>query len=229
MKNVFKWVGIILLLIKGLSISYGQVEAPFISLKEGEVFDVLLITQKPDSKEEFQAYVREVIPVGREMTYKPLPGFSVVSSTQGNVHPNYLVLAKWDNLDLRNKFLLDIEGKIPDFHDRRRAIWSYFATRYYEIEEETSFSIDKSKYHVATALWTEEEEIILAWEKRMLRFGGKELISLRGGYSPFGYLYDPTIFVISVWDNEAAYEAFKKESTQFVQDSFKHINEFILR
>ncbi|MTI21512.1 hypothetical protein E1176_10825 [Fulvivirga sp. RKSG066] len=214
----------------GLNLAYGQNKIDTITLAQGEVMDILLIEQKQHAEEALKSYFETVIPIGRRMNYRPLPGFKIVDHTKGNLCPTYLILAKWDNLQSRQGFLNNITDEVPDFHERRREIWSYFGTRYYEMGEDHTLTIDRSKFHIATAYWLDDDSNVFQdWEQKVRKMGGELLITLTGGTSPLGYRYDPNYFVITAWKNEASFAAFQKEIAQLAPHGVQHVNEFILK
>lgn len=59
--------------------------------------------------------------------------------------------------------------------------------------------------------------------------GGKLLIQLKNGQSPFGYRYDPDYFVITSWENEAAFKKFQERNQPMEIQRIEYINEFILK
>lgn len=203
-----------------------------ISLKKGEVFDILLLSQNSNTSEDLKLYFRDAAPVARRMSYQPLPSFKIKGHTQGNHRPENLILAKWSNLEQREAFLTEIIKEVPDFHERRRKIWSYFGLCYFEMQEDVSFTIDTERYYVATAYWmkTKEESDVFfqKWTKQLKKMKGEVAIQLQNGKSPFGYQYRPDHFVISVWENEAAFQAFQKKTQKLKTDNIKHVNEFIM-
>ncbi len=219
-------------ILLNISSTMGQTKIDTIHLESGEVFDILLITLKPNKNEELKAYFSGPGIIAKEMSYQPLPGFKVKAHTQGNLQPDNLILAKWRSLSQREAFLREIESKVPDFHGRRRDIWSYFGMRYYEIDRDRSIYIDRSAYHVATALWQDNREDLAAyyeqWSEAVIEQGGEILISLRGGSSPFGYQYDPEIFVITAWESAAAFSSYQNMMKEQKMDNIEHINEYIL-
>ena len=147
------------------------------------------------------------------MSYQPLPGFKIASNNQGNLQPELLILGQWDDIEVREDFLTKIIETVPDFHERRRKIWSYFGLRYFEIDKDLSFEINRDKYQVATAYWLESKKesskFYKKWKKEIQTSGGEILVQLKDGKSPFGYQYNPEYFVITSWKNEAVFQAFQ--------------------
>lgn len=210
----------------------GQSKIQSLSFKKGEVLDILLLSQNADTETDLKDYFKIAFPVAKKMSYESLPGFKVIDHTQGNLRPGILVLGKWNNLDKREAFLNQIEEEVPDFHERRRKIWHFFGLRYFEVKEDLSFDIERERYHVATAYWLESQNgpgaFSKKWEREMKKMGGKLLIKLSGGQSPFGYRYDPDVFVITSWESEVAFKSFHEQIQKLGLNNIQHINEFIL-
>ena len=226
-------------MVLGLAISlisshqiYSQSTNKTVALKKGEVLDILLLSQNPDTEADLKSYFQTAFPVAKRMSYQPLPGFKILEHTQGNHRPSSLILGKWSDIKTREAFLTQILKEVPDFHERRRKIWSYFGLGYFEIQEDLSFKIDRDKYHVATAYWLKKEDdsakFYEKWIKSIDTMGGEILVSLEDGTSPFGYKYDPDYLVITSWEDEGAFEAFREEVSQMKTDNIQHVNEFIL-
>ena len=211
---------------------FGQSKVQEITLKKGEVFDILLLSQNDGVDEDLKSYFETAFPVAKKMSYQPLPGFKVSSHTQGNFCPGMLILGKWENLEIREAFLTEIVKEVPDFHERRRKIWSFFGLRYFEVKEDLSFEINREKYHVSSSFWLaskkESSQYYKKWSKTIKKMGGQILIHLEDGKSPFGYQYNPDFFVITSWEDEAAFKAFQEAIQGQKMDNIKHINEFIL-
>lgn len=212
--------------------AYGQSTIKSVALKKGEVLDILLLTQNPDVKEDLQSYFQTAFPVAKRMSYQPVPGFKIKAHAQGNHSPANLILGKWNDIEKRETFLEEIINEVPDFHERRRKIWSYFGLSYFEMKEDLSFEIDRSRYNVATAYWLSEgsksNKFYKGWKQKIDDMDGQVLVQLSDGTSPFGYRYDPDYFVISSWENEAAFNAFNKVTQEMKADGIEHVNEFIL-
>lgn len=212
--------------------SFGQSKIDTITLKKGEVFDILLLSQKPKTEVNLKSYFQVAIPVAKKMSYQPLASFKIVNNHQGNLQPELLILGKWRDIEVREDFLTEILKEVPDFHERRRKIWSYFGLQYFEIKEYLSFEVYREQYQVATAYWLRSEKQISNfyknWEKEVQKSGGKILISLMDGKSPFGYRYDPDCFVITSWESKVAFDAFQEKIKHRTLDDIQHINEFIL-
>ena len=230
-KKLFFWfLGFALSCLPSLEI-YGQATQT-VSLSKGEVLDILLLSQNPDTEAALKSYFQNAFPVAKRMSYQPMPGFKIKDHTQGNHRPASLILGKWLDMEKRETFISQILEEVPDFHERRRKIWSYFGLGYFEIQKDLTFEIDRNKFHVATAYWMKGADVAISfdekWEAQINQFGGKLLIDLKDGNSPFGYLYDPDYFLITVWENEAAFKTFQEQVQTITMDAIEHVNEFIL-
>jgi len=185
-------------------------------LKKGEVLDILLLTNKPNNEPLFDKYKKTAFPVAMKLSYQPLPGFAIGAATQGNHQPEIMGLGKWSNLEKREQFLVEIEKEVLDFHQQRRALWSTFELTYYEMTQDVSFQIDRNKVNVVTAYWQKEEadfsKFKKAFAKKTKKAGGKTLVALQHGTSPFGYYYQPDFLVITQWENQAEFDAFYQEN-----------------
>ncbi len=233
MKNLLQIVLTLLFMGYCIHQSFGQSKINTITLKKGEVFDILLLSQNPDTKAALNSYFQAALPVAKKNSYQTLLSLKVTSHNQGNLRPKGLILGKWNNIDLREGFLTQIIEEVPDFHEQRRKIWAYFGLRYFEIEEDLFFEINRDKYQVATAYWLgvekQSSEFYEIWKKEIEESGGKILIQLKDGKSPFGYQYNPEYFVITSWDSEDAFEAFQLKMKDVELDNIQHVNEFILQ
>jgi hypothetical protein len=202
------------------------------SFKKGEVMDILILTNKPEADSLFKIYRQTAFPVALNLSYKPIPGFNIKESTQGNLEAEAFYFGKWDNIVKREKYLDDIVDAVPDFHEQRRNIWSIFNLTYYEMPEDTNFLINKDKFNVVSAYWQKDANSMSVfkakWFKSVQDFSGKNILALTNGTSPYGYYYQPDLMVITEWENRAAYEAFLKESLQINHGGLKQVNEFIL-
>lgn len=231
-KNLlYSIMGLAILLIS-FHPTYGQSTDQSIVLKKGEVLDILLLSQNKGVEADLKSYFQTAFPVAKRMSYQPVPGFKITSLLQGNHQPNSLILGKWSDLKNREDFLTQIIKEVPDFHERRRKIWSFFGLKYFEIQQDVTINIDRKKFHVATAFWinpkNENHHFYQKWKNEISKMGGHVMLQLTEGTSPFGYQYNPTYFVISSWENETQFKAFQEATRQIDQSDVQHINEFIL-
>ena len=203
------------------------------TFKKGEILDVLLIDQKPETDSLFQDYVKVAFPVAIEMSYKNLPGFPIVETTQGNIQPKGIGFGKWGSKRLREEFLAQIETKVPDFHSRRRAIWSYFSITYYEMPRDITFKVNRDKYNVVTAYWKKEgpgfKEFIKAFKETSRTYGGKAVLELENGTSPFGYFYQPDYLVITEWDSKQAFDSFYQKNLEMASNGLGQVHQFAIK
>lgn len=231
-KNLFHSILGLTILLVAFHPTYGQSTHQSIVLKKGEVLDILLLSQNKDVETHLKSYFQTAFPVAKRMSYQPMPGFKITSLLQGNHQPHNLILGKWSDLQNREDFLTQIIKEVPDFHERRRKIWSFFGLKYFEIKQDVTINIDRKKFHVATAFWMNSKktnhQFYQKWENEISKMGGQMMLHLTEGTTPFGYQYNPTYFVISSWENETQFKAFQEKIRQFDQANVQHINEFIL-
>ncbi len=198
----------------------------------GEVLDILLLSQNPGSDSLFKIYGQTAFPVATRMSYEGLPGFKVKELTQGNYQPGSMILGKWQNLEKREQFLHEIEKEVPDFHAQRRAIWPNFYLTYYEVPSTLDFTIDREEFNVVTSLWQKDEgafqEYQQQWLQRVEQAGGKVVLLLKDGTSPFGYYYQPDLMTVVTWDDREAYEAFVENTQALDHQGVLHLNAFTL-
>ncbi|WP_109299912.1 hypothetical protein [Aquimarina sp. AU474] len=204
------------------------------SFKKGQVFDILLLTNKPNTKENLQDYFKKVFPVATEMGYNNHPGFGIKGAvTQGNYQPQAMVFGHWNDFNGRKKFLQKIEQTMPDFHSKRRDIWSTFNLTYYELKQDLSFDLDINKYNVVTAYWKNDnlsfQKFKKEWNTKAQNAGGVIKLKLKDGNSPMGYYYNPDYFVITEWKDKGAFDTFYQENMKMNHNSVKHVNQFAIK
>ncbi|MEM9078479.1 MAG: hypothetical protein AAGC43_15660 [Bacteroidota bacterium] len=213
---------------------YGQDNLVTIDLKKGEAFDILFLTTREGTQDLFKEYRKTAFPVATEMGFSPIPGFKIRETVQGNYEPQSLILAKWTNLSLREKFLAEIEGRVPNFHEMRKKIWSLFNLTYYEIQQEQTIQLDREKVIVATAYWKKENmqddfaNFLTQLKKVIKKTNGTLKIELVNGRSPKGYVYNPDYMVITQWETKKEFDAFQKKSLKMGFDFLKKVNQFRL-
>ncbi len=222
--SILAWVALI---------SNLELHAQTFDFKKGEVLDILLLTNKPDWEKHFEKYKETAFPVASEMSYRPLPGYYSISNyTQGNHQPEILLFGKWENIEKREKFIAEIDKRVPDFHKQRQEMWSYFGLTYYEMANDISFTISKEKYKVVTAYWKDESTLFVEfktdWLKKSNKAGGEIILELTNGKSPFGYYHNPDYLVITQWENKAAFEDFYEENLKMDYKGVKHLSQFAL-
>ncbi|PIB29400.1 hypothetical protein [Maribacter sp. 4G9] len=226
-----------LLLICILSVSFfsfGQDNLVHLNLKKGEVFDILFLATIDGSQETFKEYRQTAFPVASEMGFSPLPGFKIRETIQGNYEPTSLILAKWKNLASREKFLDEIEARVPNFHDMRKKIWSIFNLTFYELPEDYAIQLDREKVIVATACFKKERtkadftEFLTRWKKAVKNTNGTLKMELVNGKSPEGYVYNPDYMAITQWETKEDFNAFQKENLKMDVGFLKNVNQFTL-
>ena len=204
------------------------------SYKKGQVFDIILLNTKTGIEEDRDSYFKTAFPVATKYGYTGQGGLALIDTpSQGNYHPESMIFGVWTSLQRRLDFLADIEGVMPNFHEARRKIWSSFNLTYWEMKEDLSFTVKADKYNVATLYWQESErpfnQFKANWTKQAKNAGGKEVLVLTNGDSPFGYHFDPDYLVITEWESKAAFDKFYKENLKMNHDGVKHVNQFIIQ
>ncbi|WP_128755276.1 hypothetical protein [Aquimarina sediminis] len=204
------------------------------TLKKGQAFDILFLGTKPETKEKLQNYFKTVFPVAEKVGYHSLPGYKIEETpTQGNYHPQAMILGYWDNLQGRKEFLKKIEEVMPDFHQERRNIWSSFNLTYYELKEDLSFDINPEKFNIVTAYWKKDNSSIKKfkqeWVQNVKNTGGQIRLELMDGNSPFGYYHNPDYLVITEWKDKAAFNKFYTKNLEMNHSSIKHVNQFQIK
>ena len=106
--------------------SQGQDHLKTYHFKKGEVLDITLLTTAPNSAALFDHYKKTAFPVAFEYGYQPQPSFNVTGLTLGNYLPGSFVMGKWKSKGNRQGFLTNITQRVPDFHQQRRALFTYF-------------------------------------------------------------------------------------------------------
>lgn len=204
------------------------------SFKKGQVLDLILLNTKSDAQEELAYYFKTALPVATKYGYKGLGGLALKSSpSQGNYHPESLIFGVWNSLRERKDFLTNIEDVMPEFHQSRRNIWSSFNMTFWEVEDDLSFTVNTAKFNVATAYWQNDksgfQKFKKSWNDLAKKTGGREILALANGDSPFGYYYNPDYMVITEWDSKSDFEKFLKENLKMKHDAVKHVNQFIIQ
>ncbi|MEL6657775.1 MAG: hypothetical protein AAFP77_01530 [Bacteroidota bacterium] len=201
-------------------------------LAEGEVLDILLLRQQPDTDDLLSDYFKTAFPVAKRFGYRPMAGHKVTKITQGNHMPSSFIFGKWEDLDRREDFIEQVTDEIPDFHERRRNIWSYFGLTYYKMEEDLTFAIDSKRFNVVTTYWQEANASIITFHHQWMALaqaeGGELILELSEGKSPFGYYYQPTYLTVTSWESEAAFSAFLEKCSDLSPEGVQHLNQLII-
>lgn len=201
--------------------------------KKGEVLDILLFTGKKDFSKNFKKYRETAIALALQKGYQPQPLLSISETTKGGLQPETFVLGKWKNMKVRKEFLKEIEHKVPDFHEQRRALWSTFLLAFYEVKEDVSIEISDDKTYVVSAYWKKKSINFADFTTNFIatinKQGGKVLTKLTNAHTPVGYMYKPDFVIISEWKNKASFDAFSKEDINTFESSIINVNEFIVQ
>ena len=204
------------------------------SFKSGEVLDILLLNLNPNSDSLAKIYFKEAIPIAIQSGYKPNKGFAIKDyPLQGNYHPQSMIVASWPSEEIRDQCLVDLEEKVDGFHEMRRSIWTNFNVAYYPLKEDLNFTVDMSRYNVATAYWQNEGEkmtgFITQWQKAMKKHKGQSILNLTDVKSTFGYTYTPDHFFITSWESREQFERFKEENLKMDQSCLEQVHQFRLQ
>lgn len=211
----------------------GNAQVKTISLKKGEVLDLLLLNTNTEAEEELTEYFNKAIPVAQKWGYKPQYSSKITEPpTQGNYWPSTFIIAKWEDYNKRVQFTKDILLEYPQFHERRRTIWTSFNLTYWKVEQDLEVEIDPDKFYIATSYWGEEQKAFTSfqssWEQEVDKGGGKVVLEFTNGVSPFGYHYNPDLFVLIEWESREAFEYFYEKNVSMDHNGVKHVNQFIL-
>lgn len=204
-----------------------------ISLKKGEALDLLLLNTNADAKAELDEYFTKAVPVAQKWGYRPQYSCRIGEPpTQGNYWPSTFILAKWEDYDKRIAFTKAILEEYPQFHERRREIWTTFNLTYWQIEEDKEVTIDPEKFYIATSYWGKEsndfKQFESQWSSAVTKNGGNIVLSLKDGASPFGYDYNPDLFTLIEWKDKADFEQFYQDHQNMDHQGVRHVNQFIL-
>lgn len=211
-----------------------QTDIKTFTYKKGQVLDIIFLNTKTGIEEARDNYFKTAFPVATKYGYTGQGGIGLTESpTQGNYHPEVMVFGVWNDLKGRKDFLANIGDDMPEFHQERRNIWSSFNLTYWEMKNDLTFSVNPDKFNVATLYWEEDERTFSQfknnWNDKAKKSGGKEVLKLANGDSPFGYHFDPDYLVITEWDSREAFEKFHKENLKMNHDGVKHVNQFIIQ
>lgn len=213
---------------------FSSAQEKTISLSKGEALDLLLFNTNPESNEERNEYFEKAIPVALEWGYQPQYSTEISQPpSQGNYWPKTFILATWKNYDKRLEFTKEIVKQYPLFHERRRKIWTTFNLTYWKVEEDLKVKIVSGKTYIATAYWSKEDgrfsSFEKSWSEEVTKQGGKIILELKEGISPFGYHYNPESFTITEWESDEAFDKFLDKNNKLDHSGVKHVNQFILK
>lgn len=198
---------------------------------KGEVLDILLLKNGLDFGALFPKYRKEAFPVASRFSFTPVPGFAISETTQGGIQPESMIFGRWDSKEKREGFLAAIVPAVPDFHEQRRAIWTYFSLTYYVMKEDIHLTIDRTKYNVVTSYWGNGAAFaayLKAIKNATTERGGTEIITLTEGYSPVGYTYNPDYLTITQWESKEIFDAFYKNYQAMEESRISNVHQFVL-
>lgn len=203
------------------------------TFKKGEILDIIISSNGPDFNKLFDRYKKVAFPVAFEYTYQPQSGFGVSRLTLGNYFPQNFIFGKWSTGEKREGFLANISERVPDFHEQRRAIFSYFALTYFEVPEDLQFSVNSDKYNVTTSFWKNDssknfDSFYNEWKNHVIKSGGQFILKLQDGTSPTGYYYNPSVLTIVQWEDQSAFDTFAKEWPLSRYETLKDVHQFVI-
>ncbi|WP_344930994.1 hypothetical protein [Aquimarina addita] len=211
---------------------HAQKDSKTFNFKKGEVLDFILLTMKPNSSALFEKYREVIYPIGFEFGYEPQQGFRTKELILGNHLPSVFVFGKWPSKEKRHGFLETIVSRVPDFHQRRRDLFSYFTFAFFEIQENKTISLQKNKVNSITAFWKTDkqdiEKFVSKWKEQAKISGGSSIVQLQNGYSPAGYNYNPDILIITEWENETAFSKFTEKHPLSFYKELKNVHQFVI-
>lgn len=221
-----------LLLLSILTISGVKAQDNIIQLeyKKGEVLDIILATIQRESAEEYNHYRKTAFPIAYEYSFELMPVFGIKELITGTSFPTTFIFGKWESLEKREGFLDDITTHLPDFHEQRRNVFSYFGLTYYEVKEDLTFFIDEEKHIIANAFWKEEmknySSFLEDWKRNVEESGGRIIVELTNGTSPTGYYYNPDSFILVEWNSKEEFENFSKRTPLSEYDILENVHQF---
>ncbi len=230
--NLMKLVTHLLLLCIFTTLHAQKSKITTINLKKGEVFDLLLATRKPDTQEAIKEYFKKAVSVAKTKGYRGVYSNGIASYTLGNFQPKSIIFGQWPNLKNRLDFIDLIETAVPDFHERRRQIFSAFFLTFWEVQQDLNFSIHKDKYTIVTAFWKKDskfDSFKKRWNQIIKSYKGQELVSFSNGMSPFGYSYNPDYLVITEFNNEADFNSFQKNTKNFEYSGVENVQQLVIK
>ncbi len=228
----FNLLIIVALFVSCAEKNMAQTPSKTYDFKKGEVLDIFMLSQKAEADSLFKEYIKTAFPIAIKMSYTNLPGRRILENLQGSVQPQVMGIGKWASKKQREDFLKNIESQLPDFHERRRAIWSLFNLTYYEVPEDITFDIDKGKYNVVTAYWKKDvtafDGFIDQFKNEASAHGGRTIVELTNGKSPYMYHYNPDYFVITEWESKDEFDAFYKKNIKMNPNGVLNVNQFVI-
>lgn len=203
------------------------------NFKKGEVLDIILLSQTENPGELFERYKKTAFPVAFEYSYQPQSGFNIAKLTLGTNEVQAFLFGKWASVEKREGFLKNIAKRVPDFHQQRRDLFPYFGLTYYEMNKDLKFSVDTSKFNVATALWNnpskKESSFFKKWLAAVKKSGGAVIVTLENGSSPIGYYYNADVLCIVEWQNENAFQTFAEKHPLSFYEPLYNVHQFVIQ
>ncbi|GAB5410431.1 MAG: hypothetical protein BalsKO_27960 [Balneolaceae bacterium] len=225
-----KFLSALILSILIISVVKAQDNIIQLEYKKGEVLDIILASTQYDSGDEYNKYRKTAFPIAFEYSFELMPVFDIEELIVGTSFPTTFIFGKWESVKKREGFLDDITTRLPDFHEQRRNLFSYFGLTYYEVVEDLTFFINEEKHIIANAFWEEERLDYTAffedWKKNVEEAGGRIIVELTNGTSPTGYFYNPDSFILVEWQSKDEFENFSKNTPLSEYDILKNIHQF---
>ncbi len=220
-------------MIMTFTMTTAQQKIKYFDFKKGELLDIILLSQTKNSNSLFERYKKTAFPVAFEYGFQPQSSFGISQLTLGTNKPDAFIFGKWASLEKREGFLNSITKRVPDFHQQRRDLFPYFGLTFYEMNQDLKFSIDVSKFNVATALWNSASQqnstFFEKWRAAVKKFGGTIRLTLENGTSPLGYYYNADVLCIVEWQNESAFQAFAKKHPLSFYQALRNVHQFVIQ
>ncbi len=223
-----------LLIIKVTAVAQEAAGMKTISLKKGQVFDLLLLNTRTGVEEKRKAYFDEVFPMATAGGYNYIPGYKVTETpTQGNYYPDFLALASWNSHADMTQTMKKIKDGVADFDQRRREIWSTFNITHFTMTEDIIFTTDPGKCQVVTMYWRKSDKSFNAFKKSWLeeakKKGADVKFVLTGGESPMQYYHNPDVVFLTEWDDKNTFDQFLATYSEMDHSGILKVNEFIVK
>ncbi|MFK8056906.1 MAG: hypothetical protein AB8F78_12360 [Saprospiraceae bacterium] len=216
------------------NLCHAQDGAQRYQFKAGQVLDIILLSNQPAPDSTLKVYFQQAFPIAQRLGYSPMPGVGISRpALLGNYQPESLIFGSWTSLPARLQALDSLEAGVPRFHEMRREIWSTFNMTYWELTEPLDFTIEKSKYNVVSAYWSDDAKQLLAFTEQHQAIqqasGAQQVLQLVDGSSPFMYRYAPDLLIITAWPDEASYQRAQAKLLRLNPDVIDQVHEFAIR
>lgn len=204
------------------------------SYEKGEVLDVIFGVTKPGAIEKVQGYLDKVYPVIKSLGYYAYPIFlPVQNNIKGNFRPDFVAISKWGSLKTRRIGMEQLLKKIPELPVMRKDIWSTFNLTYFEMEKDVNFSISENKVYVVSVYWLKDTSEVNTFSNdintQITKHGGKVLLEIGNGYSPYEYYYKPDFIHITEWDGEDTFNTYLQNGENMPLSKVIGINQFFVQ